>query len=116
RLTAQPATDHPELLPADNCEVHLVPHTDPNQELKYPCGEWFQPKAGRYNLWLERGDAISPSPTVMYFPDAPFKGRGLAGIEPIGEAGYVGIPSGHSLSANQRLSLVSVDSHLLTGG
>src|SRR5262245_54059691 len=34
-------------------EVHLSPTDDPDTELVYPCGSWFQPPPGSYLFWIE---------------------------------------------------------------
>lgn len=104
------------LLPPDGCEVHVVPHTDLDRELRYPCGRWFQPAEGGYNVWLEQADRISVSPKVMWFTDVPFKGRGMTAVDILLDAGRVTFPVGNTIASTEAVRLVSIDSHLRLGG
>ncbi len=104
------------LLPPDGCEVHLVPHADLDRELRYPCGRWFQPAAGGYNVWLEQADRISVSPKVMWFTDVAFKGRGMTAVDILLDAGRVAFPAGSTIASTEAVRLVSIDSHLRLGG
>jgi hypothetical protein len=95
-------------LPLENCIAHLVPSSNVNTELTYPCGEWFTPPPDRYRVWAEKDDLISPSPSMLNYSGT--SGRGLeAGIH-MGPAGTVesagAIPEGHTLR------LVGLDSHV----
>jgi hypothetical protein len=105
-----------KLLPASGCEAHLVPQSDPDQELVYPCGEWFQPPAGRYRAWLEQGDSMTPSPWLTYYAGGDFKHSGQMLIAPVVPAGRVRASSESRIREGQHLRIVHVDSHLFEGG
>lgn len=98
----------PQPLPtADGCDVHLVPFTNLDRELTYPCGKWFAPPRDRYLFWLETSGAISPQSIVIYNA-SPFTGRGLAAMTPLAPAGRVGIPPDKSLPEAERLHVLSL--------
>jgi hypothetical protein len=105
-----------KLLPADGCEVHLVPLSNPDQELIYPCGEWFQPPPDRYSGWMEQGETMSPAPWLMSYGGGEFRERGMGLVAPVVPAGRVKVPSGSRLAEGQHLRLVHVDSHRYEGG
>lgn len=92
-----------ELLPTDGCTGHLVPLDDLNSEEIRPCGEWFQPATGRYKVWLQGLDYISPSPTILICQRDLPGDRGLPAVLPVVPAGRVAasprlsIPAGHGL-------------------
>jgi hypothetical protein len=104
------------LLPPDGCEVHLVPQTDRNQELVFPCGKWFQPPAGRYRGWLEQGQTMSFAPWLAGYSPAPFKGRGMTLVAPVVPAGWVRLSRTKRLESREHLRLAHLDSHLHEGG
>ncbi len=56
--------DDGESPPAD-CEVHLVPEGELENEQVHPCLEWSHPPAYGYLLrgWYEGEDSMSPYPT-----------------------------------------------------
>ncbi len=56
------------LLPVDDCRAILSPWSDFSAERSFPCGVWFQPADGRYQVWLENGsDRISSiAGTIQY--------------------------------------------------
>ncbi|HEU4887597.1 MAG TPA: carboxypeptidase-like regulatory domain-containing protein [Thermoanaerobaculia bacterium] len=105
------AEHDPHPLPtADGCEVHMVPHTDFNQELRYPCGKWFAPPVGRYSVWLETAGNITPNPVMTSYGASPFSGQGFAAITPVAPAGRIAIPAERSLPDGEGLRLLSIES------
>src|SRR4029079_27945 len=99
----------PQPLPtADDCDVHLVPFSDRDRELTYPCGKWFAPPRDKYDIWLEKEGAISPQFITIYAGN-PFRGGGLAAITPIAPAGRIGIPAGRSLPEEEDLRVLSLE-------
>jgi hypothetical protein len=92
-----------ELLPAEGCTGHFVPLDDLNTEEVHRCGEWIQPATGRYKVWLQGADYISPNPTILvYQRDFPGE-RGLMAVLSVVPAGHVVtspgfvMPPGHGL-------------------
>ena len=99
----------PQPLPsAEGCDVHLVPLSDPDRELSYPCGKWFAPARDRYVFWLELAGKISAQGIVIY-DAAPFRGSGLPAITPVGPAARVGIPADRSLPEGETLHVMSLE-------
>ena len=92
---------------ASGCAAHLVPHSTPESELTFPCGEWFVPPDGRYTVWLETRDGISPTQYLLNYSRKPFQGRGLPAILPIVRAATVGIPVGQERDPDESLRLFS---------
>ncbi|MGZ5443208.1 MAG: carboxypeptidase regulatory-like domain-containing protein [Thermoanaerobaculia bacterium] len=75
------------ILEPPDCEVHLGPFGNLEQELIYPCSAWFVPPNGRYRIWLETTDRISLGFGQLTWEIEPFTGRGMAlgmGLEPAG--------------------------------
>ncbi|HJQ40652.1 MAG TPA: hypothetical protein VKB93_26200, partial [Thermoanaerobaculia bacterium] len=102
-----PGQEPQPLSTAEGCDVHLVPFSDLDREMTYPCGKWFAPARDRYLFWLEKAGAISPRSIVVYNA-SPFRGRGLAAITPLAPAGRIGIPADRSLPETERLHVMSL--------
>jgi hypothetical protein len=98
-----------------NCTAHLVPSSDLNTELRFPCGQWFVPPANSYRVWLEQGDLISPHLTLMVYAATPFHGKGLGGVFDLVAGGRVQLSSAIRVDENQQLRLLHLDSHLRSG-
>ncbi|HKS25363.1 MAG TPA: carboxypeptidase-like regulatory domain-containing protein [Thermoanaerobaculia bacterium] len=99
------------LATAEGCEAHLVPYTEPDRELVYPCGKWFVlPSAGYYSHWLETKDRITPTIGLMLYGRKPFSGAGMASVVPVAAAGHVMIPPGKTMSGDEDLRFVSIES------
>lgn len=83
------------LWPADGdvigCSATLVPQTDPDAEIRYPCGEWFVPALGSYKVWIEGPSSISPAPTKLSYNSTVFKGRGLMSVFETTSVGEIGL-------------------------
>jgi len=92
------------------CEAHLVAYTSLDNELTYPCGEWFVlPSAGHYEYWLERDGRMAPAMGLLLYARQPFSGKGLASIVPITPAGRVVVPPEKTMSSAEDLRLISVE-------
>ena len=100
----EPSTPLPT---ADGCAAHLVPETDPEQELRYPCGQWFAPPPDRYRVWLETAGGISPTQNMLVFAGTPFRGSGLPAIAGIVPAGRIGVPADRSVAKTESVRLFS---------
>ena len=112
-----PLGEEAEPLPsAENCEVHLVPRDDRDRELRYPCGKWFSPPAGRYMYWLEMPGRITPRQGISIYGDSPFRGAGLGAIIPVAPAGAIAIPKGRVLAAAESLRFVATSVKHSPGG
>jgi hypothetical protein len=105
------ANGDPRPLPtAAGCEARLVPYTNLDSELAYPCGEWFVlPAAGHYEYWLETNGRITPAMGLMLYARKPFSGKGLASIVPVTPAGRVAIPAEKKMADGEVLRLVSIE-------
>lgn len=99
--------------------IHLIPFSDVERELVYPCCEWFAPPPGRYRLFAQSGrkgrEKISPFLTLMTYHGGRFEGRGLAGVLPVVSAGRVVVPDSFSLDPEMSVRLLHLDSHLFEG-
>jgi hypothetical protein len=104
---------------AEGCEVHLVPWSNPDRELRYPCGTWFVPPfADRFNFWLESDERITPTLSMVVFAPKPFAGSGLAAMVPLTPAGRIAIPPNRAVPPSESFRLLSIeakDSWLRTG-
>ena len=99
-----------ELLPADHCHAVLEPWTNLAAELTFDCGIWFQPPEGRYRVWLERGDSLTPTTGSLNYAAAPFTGRGNGVIMPVEPGGRVALAADVSMPPNSELRLINFDS------
>ena len=72
--------------------AHLVRYDDPETELVFPCGEWFQPPPGSYRHWVEGEWEMSPFSLLLSYSAGPFRGRGMISAMPLREAGKVTLP------------------------
>lgn len=100
-----------EFLAPFGFEVHLTPADDPDTELVHPCGEWFLAPRGRYRVWVEGGWLMSPYSALLLYPADAFKGRGLPGSVPVGDAGRVTLPADEPRHPNLELRLLNAGSH-----
>jgi hypothetical protein len=91
-LLVWPASADGELIEASHCNAHLVPYADQEQELLFPCGEWFQPAVGKYRYWLEKdGALISRYPTVFIYNGPKFTGSAIRVVLPVTPAGEIAL-------------------------
>src|SRR4051794_15872841 len=91
-LLVWPASPGGELIDASHCHAHLVPYSDQDQELLFPCGEWFQPAVGKYRYWLEKDGALmSPYPTVVIYNGPKFTGSAIRAVLPVMPAGEIAL-------------------------
>ena len=83
------------LWPADghviDCQATLVPETNADAEIHYPCGEWFLPAFGNYKVWIEGPSSISPAPTKVIYQSSEFKGKGAMAVFNTTSAGEIGL-------------------------
>lgn len=108
-LPEKPWGDAQPLPSAGGCEVHLVPHADRDEELRYPCGQWLAPPVGRYNVWLEKDGAVTPEAQVMNYAGTPFRGAGMMAMLWLVPAGRVTLPPDRTLQAGESLRLLSLE-------
>ena len=86
-----PVSSEGALDPA-GCVVHVISDSGRGTEARYRCGEWFVPgPAGPYLAWLEQGDTISASPTIVRYAAEPFRGRGSRSLHQMMPAGFVAL-------------------------
>ncbi len=97
-----------EFLAPVGFEAHLVPLSELDRELVYPCGIWFVPPGGGYKAWVEGEDRLS-SPMIVHYKPSPFTGRGFVAVFPVEPAGRVGIPAEKELPADTSLRLLHLD-------
>ncbi len=96
----------------EGCTVHLVPWSDPDQELQYPCGKWFVPALNdRFNYWLESDGRMTPTLMMMVFSRKPFTGSGSGSILPLTPAGRISIPPDRTLAASESFRLLSIEAN-----
>lgn len=96
------------------CEAHLVPQSDPDAELVYPCGELFAPPLGKYLYWVEGEGRISPEHLVLTYSGEPYAGRVMEptrGTVPAGRVSFAALPA----MADASLRLLHLDSHEFGG-
>jgi hypothetical protein len=82
-----------QLLDPAGCEVHIIPDTDLNKELVYPCGQWFVPPIGKHTSWLESKDFMSATAGTFRFGGGSFQGSGTRLLVPVVPAGVVKVSS-----------------------
>lgn len=104
-----------KLLPPDRCSVRLVPISDFDKELAYPCRDWFQPPADTYRIWVEQQELVSPLHNLLVYSGGPFKGRGLAAVFDVMPGGKVHVPPQAKFPPDHQLRLVNLDSHYRLG-
>jgi hypothetical protein len=107
-----PSNDVPigELLPSNDCHAVLEPWTNLAAELTYPCGIWFQPPEGRYRVWLEKGDSLTPTTAVYNYAATPSADRGQGVVMPVAPGGRVALASSITIPSNAELRLINFDS------
>jgi hypothetical protein len=93
-------------------ETHLTRLDDPDVELVFPSGAWFQPPVGRYRARVEGEWQISPYSLVLGFAGRPFRGRGLVATIPVAEAGRVKLSQGERVGPQLVLRLLHAGSFL----
>jgi len=95
------------LLPAEGCEAHFVPATNLNTESVYPCGKWLVPEPGKYKVWLEGKDFISPQPLLLNAVTAS-TGRGRSMVAPVVPSGFVALSPDVRVGPAESLRLLSL--------
>jgi len=98
-----------ELLPPEGCWVRLVPATNLDSELSYPCGQWFRPPPNKYKVWVESDRYISIAPTVMGYADTPFDGRGMIVEMPVMPSATVKLADDVQPSETESFRLLSLN-------
>ncbi|HVE71570.1 MAG TPA: hypothetical protein VNI54_09405 [Thermoanaerobaculia bacterium] len=74
------------------CVVHVVADRGAGKESRYPCGQWLVPgPAGAYLVWLEHGDTMSASPTIVRYAAEPFSGLGSRSLHRMWPAGMISL-------------------------
>ncbi len=97
------------LLPADGCRAHFVARDDPDNDRVYPCGQWLLPSIGKYRVWLEGKDFISPFPLAFTYIRDAFDGRGRSMLAPVVPAGFVTLSDDAHATTEQGLRLLSLN-------
>lgn len=95
-------------------EVHLTPTDDPDEELAYPAGSWFQPPPGRYRIWLQGDWRMTPFSGLVIW-GAPVAKGGLSTVYPVGPAGRVKLPPETHVTPHLDLHLLHAGSYLEAG-
>ncbi|MCP4658689.1 MAG: carboxypeptidase regulatory-like domain-containing protein [bacterium] len=110
-----PGSEYPEgeirAIDPAGFQGRLVPQDNPDQELSYPCGAWFQPPPDKYRFWLEGNGMISPFSSIMIYGGGRFHGNGLASITAVVPAGIVRLCPELEPPADVALRLLHLDSH-----
>jgi hypothetical protein len=96
-----------ELLPVAGCGAHFVPSTNLAVELTHPCGKWLSPEPGKYKVWLQGKDFISPHPLVLSAVNGS-TGRGYSMVAPVVPSGLVALSNEVRLGAGEGLRLLSL--------
>jgi hypothetical protein len=94
-----------------DCTAHLVPASDLDAELTYPCGELFAPPPGRYLHWVEGLNRISPDLLILNYAGGPAQGRSMSivrGTVPAGQVRLQSVPD----SPGRMLRFLHLDSHI----
>lgn len=97
------------LLPAEECDVHIIPVADRDRELTRPCGRWFLLPEGRYRFWVEKDTWISNDPGLFTYTPAPFDGQGMGSVVPLVPAGRVTLAPTVRLDPNTGVRILRVD-------
>lgn len=106
-MPAEPGQPAQPVPIADGCEAHLVPETDQEQELRYPCGKWFAPPPGRYVVWIESPDRISPRQNLLVYAGTRFRDGGLPALAPLMAAGRIGTPANRAVPPGESIRVFS---------
>lgn len=96
-----------ELLPVAGCGAHFVPSTNLSAELTHPCGKWLNPEPGKYKVWLQGKDFISPFPLVLNAVNGS-TGRGYSMVAPVVPSGLVALSNDVRLGSGEGLRLLSL--------
>nr|MDP9121015.1 carboxypeptidase-like regulatory domain-containing protein [Acidobacteriota bacterium] len=107
-------TQEPDYFDPAGLEAHLAPVDDPDAELAYPAGTWFQPPPGRYRVWLQGGWRMTPFSGLIIW-GAPIAKSGLATGFQVEPAGRVKLPPETDTAANLDLHLLYAGSYLDAG-
>lgn len=99
------------LLDPSGMTVHLVPLSDLDRELVFPCGEWILPEAGKYRFWLEGAGWISAAHGIFSYSAPPFQGRGSIAVRDVVPAGRVVLGRGVTVGPDDEIRLLHVESH-----
>lgn len=95
------------ILSPEDCQAHLTPVANLEQELTYPCGKWFQPpQEGNYRIWLEKPAMISEGYGLLMWEDEPFPGKGLSMIMPLEPAGTIALAPAVPIAEGQSFRFV----------
>ncbi len=91
-------------------QVHLIAQEE-DQVRSFPCGVWFSPPTGHYSFFVEGPGKIAPFMGFLKYTGTPYRGRGMAGIEQVVDAGTVRVPPQIALGAGKVLRLIHLNSH-----
>lgn len=84
------AVDGGERVAQEPYTVYVVPMGSPETMWSSPAGEWFlPPEEGRYRVWVESAEAISPAPVRLVYTPEPFRGSGTSAMLEVDRAGRV---------------------------
>ncbi|HVE72527.1 MAG TPA: carboxypeptidase-like regulatory domain-containing protein [Thermoanaerobaculia bacterium] len=87
-----------------------MPETDAEQELQYPCGQWFAPPVNKYRVWIEAPGRISPRQNLLVYAGTPFRQAGLPALAPLVPAGGVGVPDTRPAAEGESIRLFATTS------
>jgi hypothetical protein len=107
--------DQTEVLLPFGYNAYLTSQEDPDQELVFPCGTWFQPPPGRYRVRVEGKWQMSPFSLLLAYSGQPFKGHGLSAAIPVVEAGLVSLPQSVAVAPHLVLRLLHAGTYLAEG-
>lgn len=91
--------------------VHLISVNDPDVDLVYECGQWFQPPSGIYRFWIEGEWLMSPYSNRVSYVGKPFQGYGMTTVLPVVEAGLVALPAELRARSNLTVRLLRATDH-----
>jgi hypothetical protein len=107
-------SDSSDYLDPAGLEVHLTNVDDPDEELAFPAGSWFQPPHGRYRVWLQGGWRMTPFSADLRYSGQAAEEYITFGL-PVGEAGRVTLPAAVDADSNLDLHLLYAGSYLEEG-
>lgn len=94
-----------EIVDPQGFTVHLTSADDPGEERVHPAGVPFQPPPGRFRVWMQGGDLISPSSLLIVFAR-----RREEVVRPsfvrVGPGGHVVLPPGAGADGGDELWLL----------
>ena len=103
------------LLSPEGCKTHLSSVDDPERELLFPCGEWFLPPAGKYRIWLEGPNLLTPGYGVTTYEAEPFTGRGIALMMDLAPAGRVALAKSATVPREASFRLLQIRGVMANG-